>query len=68
MKKWRLGELYIIDFLYGRVNEANKQILKAQSLLSSNQENQILKNIRRKNGFASSELADLLIKDSVNVE
>ena len=68
LKKWRLGEWYIIDFLYGRVNEANKQILKAQSLLSSNQENQILKNIRRKNGFASSELADLLIKDSVNVE
>ena len=56
----------ILDFLYGRVNEANKQILKGQSLLSSNQENQILKNIRRKNGFESSELADLLIKDYIN--
>ena len=66
LKKWRLGEWYIIGFLYGRVNEANKQFLEGQSLLSLNQENQILKNIRRKNGFDSSELADLLIKDYIN--
>jgi hypothetical protein len=68
LKKWRLGEWYIIGFLYERVNEANKQFLEGQSLLSSNQENQILKNIRRKDGFSNSELADLLIKDCANIE
>ena len=36
LKKWRLGEWYIIGFLYGRVNEANKQFLEGQSLLSLN--------------------------------
>lgn len=68
LKKWRLGEWYVIDFLYGRVNEANKQFLEGQSLLTLNQQEQILKNIKRKKGFGNSELANLLVKDCVNIE
>ena len=63
LKKWRLGEWYIIGFLYGRVDEANKQFIEGQSLLSTNQQNQILKNLRRKDDFRDSELADLLVKN-----
>lgn len=66
LKKWRLGEWYIIGFLYGRVNEANKQFIKGQSLLSIAQQNQILKNMKRKDGFEDSELADLLMKDYIS--
>ena len=65
LKKWRLGEWYIIGFLYGRVYEANKQFKEGQSFLSTNQQNQILKNMKRKDDFRNSELADLLVKENV---
>jgi len=62
LRKFKVGDWYIISYIHKRILETNELCNNGQSIISENQQNQIIRNIQNSKSFKNGELAKLLLE------